>query len=36
LIPPAWIFLPVFSGLVYTYYGLDALQRLRSDKTLDI
>jgi hypothetical protein len=36
LIPPAWIFLPVFSGLVYTHYGLDALQRLRTQKTLDV
>lgn len=36
LIPPAWIFLPVFSGLVYTHYGLDALQRLRAEKTLDV
>lgn len=35
LIPPAWIFLPVFSGLVYTYYGLAALQRLRAETTLD-
>lgn len=36
LIPPAWIFLPVFSGLVYTHYGLEALQRFRSEKTLDV
>ena len=36
LVPPAWIFLPVFSGLIYTHYGLDALQRLRAEKTLDI
>ena len=36
LIPPAWIFLPVFSGLVYTYYGLAALQRLRAETTLDM
>lgn len=36
LVPPAWIFLPVFSGLVYTHYGLDALQRLRAERTLDI
>ena len=36
LVPPAWIFLPVFSGLVYTHYGLDALQRLRAEKTLDM
>lgn len=36
LIPPAWIFLPVFAGLVYTHYGLDALQRLRAERTLDV
>lgn len=36
LIPPAWIFLPVFSGLVYTHYGLEALQRLRAERTLDM
>lgn len=30
LLPPAWIILPVFSGLVYAHYGLDALQRLRA------
>ena len=36
LVPPAWIFLPVFSGLVYTHYGLDALQKLRAERTLDV
>ncbi len=36
LIPPAWVFLPVFSGLVYTHFGLEALRRLRSEKMLDI
>jgi hypothetical protein len=36
LIPPAWIVLPVFSGLVYTHYGLAALQRLRAEVTLDV
>lgn len=36
LVPPAWIFLPVFSGLIYTHYGLDALHRLRADRTVDI
>jgi hypothetical protein len=35
LIPPAWVFLPVFSGLVYTHFGLEALRRLRNEKTLD-
>ncbi len=34
LIPPAWVFLPVFSGLVYTHFGLEALRRLRQEKTL--
>ena len=36
LLPPAWVFLPVFSGLVYTNYGLEALRRLRSEKTLEM
>ena len=36
LVPPAWIFLPVFSGLVYTHYGLEALRLLRADRTVDI
>jgi len=36
LVPPAWIFLPVFSGLVYTHYGLGALQRLRAERTFDL
>ena len=36
LVPPAWVFLPVFSGLVYTHFGLEALRRLRSEKTRDI
>jgi len=31
LLPPAWVFLPVFSGLVYTHYGLAALRRLRGE-----
>lgn len=31
LIPPAWVFLPVFSGLVYTHFGLSALSRLRGE-----
>lgn len=29
LIPPAWIFLPVFSGLVFAHYSFAALRRLR-------
>jgi len=36
LVPPAWVFLPVFSGLVYTHFGLEALRRLRTEKTVDI
>ena len=36
LLPPAWIILPVFSGLVYVHYGLDALQRLRQERTIDV
>jgi hypothetical protein len=35
LIPPAWVFLPVFSTLVFAHYGLDALQRLRQEKIFD-
>jgi hypothetical protein len=29
LLPPAWIFLPVFSALVFAHYGLAALQAQR-------
>ncbi|CFN82067.1 inner membrane protein [Bordetella pertussis] len=36
LLPPAWIILPVFSGLVYAHYGLDALQRLRQERAIDV
>jgi hypothetical protein len=32
LLPPAWVFLPVFSGLVYTHFGLAALRRLREER----
>src|SRR3546814_7799616 len=32
LLPPAWIILPVYSGLVYAHYGLEALRRLRQDR----
>lgn len=35
LLPPAWIVLPVFSSLVYAHYGLDALERLRAETTLE-
>ena len=34
LVPPAWVFLPVFSGLVYTHYGLEALRRLRQERMI--
>lgn len=36
LLPPAWIILPVFSALVYAHYGLDAVQRLRQERTIDV
>lgn len=36
LLPPAWVFLPVFSGLVFTHYGLESLRRLRQEKTIDV
>ena len=36
LIPPAWIFLPVFSGLVYTHYGLEAIRQLRAAESVNI
>lgn len=36
LVPPAWVILPVFSGLVYAHYGLDALTRLRQEKVIDV
>lgn len=29
LFPPAWVFLPVFSGLVFSHYGFQALRELR-------
>lgn len=29
LLPPAWIFLPVFSGLLYAHYSFEALRQLR-------
>lgn len=29
LIPPAWVFLPVFSGLVYAHYSFESLRQLR-------
>lgn len=29
LFPPAWVFLPVFSGLVFAHFGFEALRQLR-------
>ena len=29
LLPPAWVFLPVFSGLVFAHFGLEALRQKR-------
>jgi hypothetical protein len=34
LLPPAWIILPVYAGLVNAHYGLDALRRLREERVL--
>jgi hypothetical protein len=34
LIPPAWVFLPVFSGLVYAHYSFEALRQLRQLRRL--
>lgn len=36
LLPPAWIFLPVFSALVFAHYGLGSLQRLRQEKVIEM
>jgi hypothetical protein len=36
LLPPLWIVLPVYGSLVYAHYGLDALERLRADRTIDV
>lgn len=35
LLPPAWVFLPVFSGLVFAHYGFEALRQLRSATVID-
>lgn len=38
LIPPAWVFLPVFSGLVYAHYSFEALRKMRRaphDRTVE-
>lgn len=31
LFPPAWVFLPVFSGLLFAHYGFEALRQLRRE-----
>lgn len=30
LFPPAWVFLPVFSGLVFAHYSFEALRQIRA------
>ena len=36
LLPPAWIILPVYAGLVNAHYGLEALKRLREERLIDV
>ncbi|PWF25113.1 hypothetical protein DD235_02825 [Corticimicrobacter populi] len=36
LLPPAWLFLPVFSALLFVHYGLDRLRRLRAESIIDV
>ncbi len=36
LIPPAWLFIPVFSALVFAHFCLDALRRLRAETVIDV
>ncbi len=36
LIPLFWLFMPVFSALVYAHFCLDAIRRLRQETTIDI
>ena len=31
LLPPAWLFLPVFSGLLFAHFSLEALRQLRAE-----
>lgn len=31
LLPPAWVFLPVFSGLAFAHFGFEALRQLRRE-----
>lgn len=35
LLPPAWIILPVYAGLVNAHYGLEALRRLRDERVIE-
>jgi len=35
LLPPAWIILPVYAGLVYAHYGLEGLSRLRQERVIE-
>lgn len=36
LFPPAWLFLPVFSALVFAHFSLEALRQLRGQAVLDV
>ncbi|WP_370632044.1 EI24 domain-containing protein [Pusillimonas sp. MFBS29] len=36
LFPPAWLFLPVFSALVFAHFGLESLRRLRAQNVIDV
>ena len=35
LFPPAWLFLPVFSALVFAHFGLESLRRLRAQTVIE-
>ncbi|SHH94000.1 EI24 domain-containing protein [Pollutimonas bauzanensis] len=35
LFPPAWLFLPVFSALVFAHFSLEALRQLRAQTVID-
>lgn len=36
LFPPAWLFLPVFSALVFAHFSLEALRQLREQTVVDV
>src|SRR5690606_34896674 len=36
LFPPAWLFLPVFSALVFAHFSLEALRQLRAQTVIDV